>query len=227
LEALPDEAWQRVAPHLERVELSAGTVLYECGNAVNYVYFPVTAIVSLLYVTKDGASSQVAMVGLDGLVGTSFFKGGETPSTSAVVQSPGGALRLRANWLEQEFNRGGALTDVLLRYIQTLLNQMAQTAVCNRHHTLDQQLCRLLLMSLDRLAGSELVITHEGISNIIGVRREGVTQAAGRLQRLGYISYSRGRISVLDRCALERHVCECYKGAKRPADRSLRCAAYA
>ncbi len=215
LEALPEDTWQRLAPQFERVELSAGNVLYECGTPLKYVYFPVTSIISLLYVTSDGASSQVAMVGLEGVVGMSLFTGGETSSTCAVVQSSGCALRLRASVLEQEFSAGGALSEVLLRYTQSLLIQMAQTAVCNRHHALEQQLCRLLLMSLDRLPGSEMAITHEMISNLIGVRREGITHAAGKLQRLGLISYTRGRITVLNREALEEHVCECYSSPKR------------
>jgi CRP-like cAMP-binding protein len=216
---LPREDFARMQPHLELVPLELGWVVYESGGAQGYVYFPTTAIVSLLYVMQDGASAEIAVVGDDGLVGISLFMGGETTPSRAVVQSEGQGYRLRASVLKAEFERGGALQHTLLRYTQALITQMAQTAVCNRHHTVEQQLCRWLLLSLDRLPTSELVMTQELIANMLGVRREGVTQAAGKLQEAGIIEYSRGKITVHDRPRLEGLVCECYEVVRRETDR--------
>jgi len=221
LAALPDAEWARWEPQLERVDLPLGKVLYESGIKLNYVYFPTTAIVSLLYVLEDGASAQIAVVGFEGLVGISLFMGGQTTTSRAVVQSAGRGYRLKASLMMQEFNRAGPVLHLLLRYTQALISQMTQTAVCNRHHALSQQLCRLLLMSLDRLPGNDLVMTQELIANMLGVRREGVTEAAGQLQAAGLIEYKRGRITVLDRAGLERHSCECYAVVKREYDRLL------
>ncbi len=221
LAALPSAEHERIFPHLQFVELPLGTVLYESGDALRHVYFPTDAIVSLLYVMEDGASAEISVVGNEGLVGVSLFMGGETTPSRAIVQSAGGAYRLLGQRLKEEFARHGILQILLLRYTWALLTQMAQTAVCNRHHSVDQQLCRWLLLSLDRLDGNELRMTQELIANMLGVRREGVTDAAGKLQKLGVIRYSRGRIAVLDRPALERLCCECYAVVKRETDRLL------
>jgi CRP-like cAMP-binding protein len=221
LAALPDEDWERWLPLLETVSMPLGQVLYESGVTLNYVYFPLTSIVSLLYVMQNGASAEIAVVGHAGLVGVSLFMGGESTPSRAVVQSEGLGCRLRAQTLKDEFNKAGAVLHLLLRYTQALLTQMAQTAVCNRHHTLDQQLCRWLLLSLDRLEGDELIMTQELIANMLGVRREGVTEGALKLQKVGLISYSRGHIRVLDRKGLEARTCECYGVVKREYDRLL------
>ncbi len=221
LAVLPAAEWQRWQPRLEAVELTLGQVLYESGSTLSHVYFPTTAIVSLLYVMEDGASAEIAVVGNEGLVGISLFMGGDSTPSRAVVQSAGTGFRLPAQDMKDEFNRGGAVLHLLLRYTQALITQMAQTAVCNRHHTLDQQLCRWLLLSLDRLPGSELVMTQELIANMLGVRREGVTEGASRLQKAGLIRYARGRISVLDRAGLEKRSCECYAVVKGEYDRLL------
>jgi CRP-like cAMP-binding protein len=220
LAALPDAEWQRWLPQLELVEMPLGQVLYESGSTLSHVYFPITAIVSLLYVMEDGASAEIAVVGNEGVVGIALFMGGESTSSRAVVQSAGQGLRLKARVIKDEFNRAPVL-HLLLRYTQALITQMAQTAVCNRHHSLDQQLCRWLLLSLDRLQGSELVMTQELIANMLGVRREGVTESALKLQKAGLIRYARGRISVLDRPGLEKRSCECYAVVKQEYDRLL------
>ncbi len=198
-----------------------GQVVYESGTLQTHVYFPTTAIVSLLYVMENGASAEIAVVGKEGLVGISLFMGGESTPSRAVVQSAGQGFRLRAAVMKEEFNRGGPVLHLLLRYTQALITQMAQTAVCNRHHSLDQQLCRWLLLSLDRLEGNELVMTQELIANMLGVRREGVTSGALKLQEAGLISYVRGRITVLDRAGIERRTCECYAVVKKEYDRLL------
>jgi CRP-like cAMP-binding protein len=221
LGALPSADLQRWLPQLEAVEMPLGHVLYESGRTLSHVYFPTTAIVSLLYVMENGASAEIAVVGNEGLVGISLFMGGESTPSRAVVQSAGQGLRLRSNAIKDEFEQAGPVMHLLLRYTQALITQMAQTAVCNRHHSLDQQLCRWLLLSLDRLQGSELVMTQELIANMLGVRREGVTEGALRLQKLGLIRYSRGRITVLDRPALENRTCECYAVVKKEYDRLL------
>ncbi len=221
LAALPDEHWQRWAPLLEPVEMPLGQVLYESGATLSHVYFPVNSIVSLLYVMENGASAEIAVVGREGLLGISLFMGGETTPSRAVVQSAGRGYRLTAKVVKEEFNRAGAVMHLLLRYTQALITQMGQTAVCNRHHALDRQLCRWLLLSLDRLDGSELAMTQELIANMLGVRREGVTEAALKLQNAGLIRYARGHISVLDRPALERRCCECYAVVKKEYDRPL------
>lgn len=198
-----------------------GKVLYESGNKMSHVYFPINAIVSLLYVMEDGASAEIAVVGKEGLVGIALFMGGETTPSRAVVQSAGKAYRLGASDIKKEFDRSGPVLHLLLRYTQALITQMSQTAVCNRHHSLDQQLCRWLLLSLDRLGSNELVITQELIANMLGVRREGVTEAAVNLQKIGLIKYARGHITVLDRNGLENRVCECYAVVKKEYDRLL------
>jgi CRP-like cAMP-binding protein len=198
-----------------------GHVLYEPGDTLKHMYFPMSAIVSLLYVMEDGASAEIAVVGNEGLVGVSLFMGGGSTPSRAVVQSAGVGCRLESKVVMTEFNKGGPVSHVLLRYTQALLTQTAQTAVCNRHHSLDQQLCRWLLLSLDRLHGHELVMTQELISNMLGVRREGVTEGARKLQKAGLIQYSRGRITVLDRKGIERRTCECYAVVKREYDRLL------
>lgn len=221
LAILPDEDFNRIVPHLELVPMPLGEALYESGGRLQHVYFPTTAIVSLLYVMQDGSSAEIAIVGNEGILGISLFMGGETTPNRAVVQSAGYGYRLKSALLKQEFNRGGPMLHMLLRYTQALITQMAQTAVCNRHHTLEQQLCRWLLISLDRLAGRDLTMTQELIANMLGVRREGVTQAAGNLQRAGLIRYSRGHITVLDRPGLEKVVCECYAVVKQEYDRLL------
>ena len=221
LESLPAAEWARLEPVLEKVDLPLGMVLYESGSVLSHVYFPTTAIVSLLYVMENGASAEIAVVGNEGIVGVSLFMGGESTPSRAVVQSAGKGYRLSAARIKTEFNLAGPVLHLLLRYTQALLTQMAQTAVCNRHHSLDQQLCRWLLLSLDRLQGNELVMTQELIANMLGVRREGVTEGALKLQRAGLISYSRGHITVLDRAGLESRSCECYAVVKKEYDRLL------
>jgi len=221
LDALPAAEYERLLPHLERVPMRLGEVLYESGGELRHVYFPSTCIVSLLYVMENGASAEIAVVGNEGLVGVALFMGGGTMPNRAVVQSAGHAYRLRGAFIKQEFDRYGVLLRLLLRYTQALITQMAQTAVCNRHHSVDQQLCRWLLMSLDRLSSDELVMTQELIANMLGVRREGVTEAAGKLHRAGLIDYRRGHIKVLDRPGLEARVCECYQVVKTEFDRLL------
>jgi CRP-like cAMP-binding protein len=221
LAALPLAEWQRWQPQLEAVELPLGQVLYESGSTLGHVYFPTTAIVSLLYVMQNGASAEIAVVGREGIVGVALFMGGESTPSRAVVQSAGHGFRLNAKAVKLEFEASPAVMHLLLRYTQALITQMAQTAVCNRHHSLDEQLCRWLLLSLDRLSGSELNMTQELIANMLGVRREGVTEAALKLQKAGLIQYSRGRILVLDRPGLEQRSCECYAVVKKEYDRLL------
>ena len=221
LAALSEASFESLQPSLEAVPLPLGMVVYESGGAQRYVYFPTTSIVSLLYVLEDGSSAEIAVTGCEGLVGIALFMGGETTPSRAVVQSAGHGYRLRAGVLKKQFEAGGVLQHLLLRYTQALITQMTQTAVCNRHHAVDQQLCRWLLLSLDRLPGNELVMTQELIANMLGVRREGVTEAAGKLQAEGLIRYSRGRIKVLDRKQLEARVCECYGVVKKEYDRLL------
>jgi CRP-like cAMP-binding protein len=219
--ALPDSEWLRWQPHLEQVSMPLGQVIYESGVTLSHVFFPTSAIISLLYVMENGASAEIAVVGNEGIVGISLFMGGESTPSRAVVQSAGEGFRLRAQLMKEEFNRGGPVLHLLLRYTQALITQMAQTAVCNRHHSLDQQLCRWLLLSLDRLQNNELVMTQELIANMLGVRREGVTEAALKLQQEGLIKYARGRITVLDRAGLEKRTCECYAVVKKEYDRLL------
>lgn len=221
LAALPAVEYDRLHTHLRLVPLTLGEALYESGIVLRHVYFPTDSIVSLLYVMADGASAEIAVVGNEGVIGVSLFMGGETTPSRAVVQSAGHAYQLTGQLLKDEFTRGGAMQHLLLRYTQSLITQMAQTAVCNRHHSLDQQLCRWLLLSLDRLPSNELVMTQELIANMLGVRREGVTEAAGKLQHAGLIRYSRGRISVLDRTGVEARTCECYAVVKTECDRLL------
>ena len=221
LAALTDAEWQRWLPQLERVEMPLGQVLYESGGTLSHVYFPTTAIVSLLYVMETGASAEIAVVGNEGIVGISLCMGGDSTSSRAVVQSAGLGLRLKAQILKDDFNRAGPVLHLLLRYTQALITQMAQTAVCNRHHSLDQQLCRWLLLSLDRLRGNELVMTQELIANMLGVRREGVTEGALKLQQAGLIRYTRGHITLLDRDALQKRSCECYAVVRKEYDRLL------
>jgi CRP-like cAMP-binding protein len=221
LAALPDAEWKRWLPQLEPVDMPLGQVLYESGSRLAHVYFPTTPIVSLLYVMEDGASAEIAVVGNEGIVGISLFMGGESTPSRALVQSAGKGLRLRADVMLQEFNRAGPVLHLLLRYTQALITQMAQTAVCNRHHSVDQQLCRWLLLSLDRLDTNDLVMTQELIANMLGVRREGVTDAAGHLQHAGLIHYRRGHITVIDRAGLEQRTCECYAVVKKEYDRLL------
>ena len=221
LAALPEEEMSRIKDNLELIELPLGTVLYESGETLKNVYFPTDAIVSLLYVMEEGDSAEIAVVGKEDIVGVSLFMGGESTPSRAVVQSAGWAFRLKAPLMKSEFDRAGILMHLLLRYTQALITQMSQTAVCNRHHSLDQQLCRWLLLSLDRLTRNELVMTQELIANMLGVRREGVTQAALSLQKAGLISYARGRIKVLDRKGLEERTCECYAVVKDEYDRLL------
>jgi len=225
LAALPPADIEALLPFLEPVQMVLGQALYESGGAQGYVYFPTSSIVSLLYVLENGSSAEIAVTGCEGLVGIALFMGGETTPSRAVVQSAGAGYRLRAAVLKEQFERGGALQLLLLRYTQALITQMTQTAVCNRHHSVDQQLCRWLLLSLDRLPANKLVMTQELIANMLGVRREGVTEAAGKLQADGLIEYSRGRITVLDREHLEARVCECYEVVKREYDRLLPVAA--
>jgi CRP-like cAMP-binding protein len=221
LDGLPPEERDRLFPHLSLVSMPLGMVLYESGEALRHIYFPTDCIVSLLYVMKDGASAEIAVVGNEGAIGVALFMGGETTPSRAIVQSAGFAYRLDRKRLRTEFNRHGKMLHLLLRYTQSLITQMAQTAVCNRHHSVDQQLCRWLLLSLDRLQSNELRMTHELIANMLGVRREGVTAAAGKLQKAGAIRYGRGKITVLDRARLERLSCECYSVVKKETDRLL------
>ncbi|PYB70540.1 Crp/Fnr family transcriptional regulator [Pseudomonas sp. LB-090624] len=221
LAALSAETFSRLEPHLERVSLPLGKALYESGDTLHHVHFPADAIVSLLYVMENGASAEISVVGNEGLVGIAVFMGGESTPSRAIVQSAGHAYRLPVQRLKDEFNRHGEMMMLMLRYTQALITQMAQTAVCNRHHSIDQQLCRWLLLSLDRLPGDRLCMTQELIANMLGVRREGVTDAAGKLQRLGVIEYNRGQIKVLDRARLELLSCECYAVVKKETDRLL------
>ena len=221
LAAMLDADFDRLAPHLELVPMPLGDVLYESGGKLQYAYFPTTSIVSLHYLLENGGSSEIAGVGNEGILGVSLFMGGHTTPSRAIVQTGGVGYRLPAPLLMEEFNRGGPVMRLLLRYTQALLTQMAQTAVCNRHHTVEQQLCRWLLLTLDRLPRNELTMTQELIANMLGVRREGVTEAAGRLQGYGYISYRRGHITVLDRKGLEADVCECYAVVKTDFARLL------
>ena len=221
LAAMLDAEFGRLSPHLEAVAMRVGDVLYESGGRLEYAYFPTSAIISLHYLLENGGSSEIAGVGNEGMVGVSLFMGGDTTPSRAIVQTGGTAFRLPARVLLEEFNRGGPVMRLMLRYTQALLTQMAQTAVCNRHHTVEQQLCRWLLLTLDRVPGSDLTMTQELIANMLGVRREGVTEAAGRLQGYGYISYRRGHITVLDREGLERDVCECYAVVKKEFARLL------
>jgi CRP-like cAMP-binding protein len=221
LAALSGDVQARLFPYLEWVDMPLGKVLYESGDVMRYVYFPADCIVSLLYVMENGASAEILIVGNEGMVGVSLFMGGESTPSRAVIQSAGSGFRLPEQRLKEEFNRHSSLMFLLLRYTQSLITQMSQTAVCNRHHSVDQQLCRWLLMSLDRLSGNQLTMTQELIANMLGVRREGVTEAAGRLQRRGVIEYSRGHITVLDRPKLESLCCECYAVVKRETDRLL------
>lgn len=221
LAALPAAEYARLAPHLELVAMPLGEVLCESGARMQHVYFPTTSIVSLLYVLENGASAEIAVVGNEGIVGISLFMGGDTTPSRAVVRNAGHGYRLEGRLLQEEFARAGPVMRLLLRYTQALITQMTQTAVCNRHHSVEQQLCRALLLSLDRLSGNSLTLTQELIANMLGVRREGVTEAAGKLQRAGLIRYSRGHIDVLDRPGLERAVCECYGVVKVEFERLL------
>ncbi len=218
---MPEADYNRIAPHLELITFSLGDVLYESGSQFNYVYFPTTAIISLLSLMENGSSAEISIVGFEGIVGIALFMGGETMANRAVVQSAGMAFRLNGRLLKQEFNRAGPFQHLLLRYTMAFIAQMAQTAVCNRHHSIDQQLCRWLLLSLDRLPSNELSMTQELIANMLGVRREGVTEAAGKLQNAGLIDYHRGRITVLDRPGLEARVCECYEVVRNEFARLL------
>jgi CRP-like cAMP-binding protein len=221
LAALPPAERTRIFPHLQLVPMPLGRVLYESGDPLLHVYFPVDSIVSLLYVMENGSSAEISVVGNEGLIGIALFMGGETTPSRAIVQSAGYAYRLVARRLKDEFNRHGDMQLLLLRYTQALITQMSQTAVCNRHHSVDQQLCRWLLLSLDRLSSNQLIMTQELIANMLGVRREGVTDAAGKLQKLGVIQYARGQITVLDRPQLEKLSCECYAVVKKESDRLL------
>lgn len=221
LAALPAAVSDLLLPHAELIPMPLGWAVLEGGHKSSYVYFPTSSIISLLYVTENGASAEIAMTGNDGVVGIAMFMGGDSTPSRAVVQSAGYGYRIRSDALKAEFNRGGELQNVLLRYTQALITQMAQTAVCNRHHTVDQQLCRWLLLSLDRLPSNELRMTQELIANMLGVRREGVTESAGKLQDAGLIRYSRGHITVLDRPRVEARVCECYPVVKSEYDRLL------
>ena len=221
LDGLHEDARKRIFPHLESVAMPLGAVLYEPGDTLRHVYFPTDSIVSLLYVMESGASAEISVVGNEGMIGVALFMGGESTPSRALVQSAGTAWRLPGRLLKEEFNRHSEFMVLMLRYTQALLTQMAQTAVCNRHHHIDQQLCRWLLLSLDRLPGNKLTMTQELIANMLGVRREGVTEAAGKLQNLGVIEYHRGAITVLDRAKLEELSCECYAVVKKETDRLL------
>ncbi|MGE9762212.1 Crp/Fnr family transcriptional regulator [Pseudomonas sp. PDM20] len=221
LAALPSTVQERLFPHLELQHLALGKVLYESGDAMRHVFFPTDAIISLLYVMENGASAEISVVGNEGLIGVAVFMGGESTPSRAIVQSAGNVYRLSGQRIKEEFNRHGEMLQLMLRYTQALITQMAQTAVCNRHHSIDQQLCRWLLLSLDRLPSNQLTMTQELIANMLGVRREGVTEAAGKLQKQGVIEYSRGRITVLDRAKLEELSCECYAVVKKETDRLL------
>jgi CRP-like cAMP-binding protein len=222
LASLPPGERQRLFPHLKLVEMPLGAVVYESGATLRHMYFPATCIVSLLYVLEDGSSAEIAVVGNEGAIGVALFMGGETTPSRAIVQSAGLAYRLTGRRLKDEFNRHGQMLHLLLSYTQSLIMQMAQTAICNRHHSVHQQLCRWLLLSLDRLPSNKLTMTQELIANMLGVRREGVTEAAGKLQRLGVIRYSRGQITVLDRPKLELLSCECYGAVRKETDRLAR-----
>jgi CRP-like cAMP-binding protein len=221
LAALSAAELKRMSKHLEHVPMALGEVVYESGRHLDHVYFPADCIVSLLYVLENGASAEIAVVGYEGVVGVSIFMGGETTPSRAVVQSAGTAYRLPGQIIKNEFIRGGTVPHLMLRYTQSLITQMAQTAVCNRHHSVDQQLCRWLLLSIDRLPTPEIITTQELIANMLGVRREGVTEAAGKLQKAGVISYRRGHISVLNRPKLEEMSCECYEVVRRETARLL------
>jgi len=221
LAALPDDQWRRWQPHLEHIDMPLGQVLYEAGGTLSHVYFPTTAIVSLLYVMQNGESAEIAVVGNEGVVGVSLFMGGDSTPSRALIQSAGGAYRLTAQLMKEEFNRAGPVLHLLLRYTQALITQMVQTAACNRHHSLDQQLCRWLLLSLDRLEGTEMLMTQDLIANMLGVTREGATEGALKLQTAGLIDYTRGRIRVLDRRGLEKRSCECYAVVKKEYARLL------
>jgi CRP-like cAMP-binding protein len=221
LATLSDPVIERLRPHLEHMKLPLGQMLYDAGTPLDFVYFPTTSIVSLLYVMEDGASAEIAIIGKDGIVGLAVFMGGSTTNHQAVVQSAGSAYRMPAAALMAEFLNRGELQELLLRYMQALFSQTAQTAVCNRHHTIDQQLCRWLLLSMDLLSDHNLVMTQELISNMLGVRRQGVTEAANKLQDAGLIEYSRGKITVVDRPKLEERVCECYMAVRREYDRLM------
>ena len=221
LAVLPEEEWARLAPQLVLVDLPLGQVIYESGDRLNHVYFPTTSIISLLYVMENGASAEIAIVGNEGMVGIALFMGGETTPSRAIVQSAGTAYRIDSATVKAEFNRAGPMQRLLLRYTQALITQMAQTAVCNRHHSIEQQLCRWLLLSMDRLPTNKLKMTQELIANMLGVRRSGVTEAALKLQNAGLIRYHHGHIEVLDRPGLEQRVCECYAVVKRECDRLL------
>lgn len=221
LAALPTSEFERLAPHLELVPMPLGEILYEPGEQLLYAYFPTTAIVSLHYVMESGASAETAGVGNEGMVGISLFMGGDTTPSSAVVQTAGHAYRLERSLLGQEFERAGLMQRLLLRYTQALLTQMMQTAACNRHHTVEQQLCRWLLLTLDRVSSGELVMTQQLVASMLGVRREGITEAAGNLQRAGFIRYRRGHIAVLERSGIETHACECYGVVKKELSRLL------
>jgi len=221
LAALPEPELQRWLPHLEYVDMRLGEVLYEAGSILSHVYFPTTAIVSLLYVMQNGESAEIAVVGNDGVVGISLFMGGDSTSSRALIQSAGGAYRLSAQLMKEEFDRGGPVLHLLLRYTQALITQMVQTAACNRHHSLDQQLCRWLLLSLDRLQGTDMMMTQDLIANMLGVPRDGATEGALKLQVAGLINYAQGRIRVLDRGGLEKRTCECYAVVKKEYDRLL------
>jgi CRP-like cAMP-binding protein len=221
LKALPDAEWDRWASYLEPVDMPLGQVLCEAGETMSHVYFPTTSIVSILYVMENKASAEIAIVGFEGIVGISLFMGGKTTPSRAVVQSAGHGFKLKAEHLLKEFNRAGPVLNLLLLYTQALITQMTQTAACNRHHSLEQQLCRWLLLSLDRLPTNELNMTQELIANMLGVRREGVTKAAGNLQEAGLIKYQRGRITILKRAGLEKRTCECYAVVKKEYDRLL------
>ncbi|QKM60193.1 Crp/Fnr family transcriptional regulator [Polynucleobacter arcticus] len=218
---MPEDVWQRLLPHVEEFDMTLGLVLSESGIKMSYIYFPNTAIVSLLYNLENGSSAEIAVVGKEGCLGVSLFMGGNSTLTTAVVQSAGKSYRITASVMLDEFNKGGGLMHLLLRYTQSLITQMTQTAVCNRHHTLDQQFCRWLLLSLDRLPSNELVMTQELIANMLGVRREGVTEAALKVQKAGLIKYARGHIKILDRLGLEKRTCECYQVVKTECERLL------
>ncbi len=219
--SIPDPEWERLLPYIEPVSLPLGKVLYEPGTKMTHLYFPSTAIVSLLYALENGSSAEIAIVGNEGVVGISIFMGGDSTSSRAVVQSAGEGYRIKSSILKDEFNRAGPVMHLLLRYTQALITQMSQTAVCNRHHTLDQQFCRWLLLSLDRLTSNELIMTQELIANMLGVRREGVTESALKVQKAGFIKYARGHITILDRLGLEKRTCECYQVVKTEYDRLL------
>lgn len=221
LNAFPAEDYARIIPNLQLITLQTGKVIYDIGNEVNYVYFPINCIISMMYLTEEGALSEVAAVGNEGLLGISLFMGSASAPNQIVVRSAGQAYRIHKRFIQTEFDRHGVLLQLLLRYTQALITQMAQTAVCNRHHLIEQQLCRWLLFSLDRITGNEVIVTHELISNMLGVRREGVTEAAGRLQHAGIIQYNRGHMTVTDRQELEKRSCECYQVVKNEYDRLL------